>query len=133
MTWHGSLALKRGEFDASEHLPKSYLEKAERDSRSIDLMLSDSRWCTYFIRTAFHYDGEILERGLPRNDIFLQADSLKKARSKVHQFYNVPDGTEILLYAPTFRVDKSITNYIFIIVLNSFFNTSLFTLSVIII
>lgn len=113
MTWHGSMALKRVEFDASAHLSESYMRKAEKDSQNIDLMLSDSKWCTSFNKTAFHYDGEILEKGLPRNDVFLQPDSIKRTADKVRTFYQIADNVKILLYAPTFRVDKSIDNYIF--------------------
>lgn len=113
MTWHGSMALKRVEFDASSHLPASYMKKAEKDSQNIDLMLSDSKWCTLFNKTAFHYNGEILEKGLPRNDIFLQPDTIKQTADKVRKFYHINENVKILLYAPTFRVDKNIDNYIF--------------------
>lgn len=113
MTWHGSMALKRVEFDALDHLPESYMKKAENDSQNIDLMLSDSRWCTSFNKTAFHYYGEILEKGLPRNDVFMQPDEIRHAAKKVRDYYHINDNVKLLLYAPTFRVDKSINNYIF--------------------
>ena len=112
MTWHGSMALKCVEFDAADQLPISYLTKAEQDSKIIDLMLSDSKWCTSFIRKAFHYHGEILEKGLPRNDIFFQPNKINTVRDKVRQFYKIEDDKKVLLYAPTFRVDKSVDNYI---------------------
>lgn len=112
MTWHGSMALKRVEFDAEEHLPESYMRKAELDSKNIDLMLSDSSWCTNFIRNAFHYDGEILECGMPRNDLFFQLDKIKDCRRKVLRHYSISESKKILLYAPTFRFDKSLGNYI---------------------
>lgn len=113
MTWHGSMALKRVEFDAKEQLPSSYITKAVIDSKNIDLMLSDSEWCNSFMRSAFKYDGEILDKGLPRNDIFLQPEKIDRITGKVRDYYGIKDGEKILLYAPTFRVDKSINNYIF--------------------
>lgn len=112
MTWHGSMALKRVEFDAAEHLPAIYLKKAEQDSKNIDLMLSDSTWCTFFYRRAFHYNGAILEKGLPRNDIFFHFNKVYAIRNKVRQFFQITNNKKVLLYAPTFRVDKSLDNYI---------------------
>ena len=113
MTWHGSMALKRVEFDAKEQLPAIYIEKAIKDSRSIDLLLSDSTWCSSFMKSAFNYAGEILDKGLPRNDIFMQPESITLTRAKVRDFYGINTDEKLLLYAPTFRVDKSINNYIF--------------------
>lgn len=113
MTWHGSMALKRVEFDAEDKLPSSYTTQALKDSKNIDLMLSDSVWCTNFMRRAFKYDGEILDKGLPRNDIFLQPDQITLVRNKVRKYFSLKDEEKVLLYAPTFRADKSIDNYIF--------------------
>lgn len=113
MTWHGSMALKRVEFDVADHLPVSYMRKAEQDSKSIDLMLSDSVWCTNFTRKAFHYNGEILECGMPRNDLFFQPEKIKSCRRKVLQHYSISESKKVILYAPTFRFDKSLDNYIF--------------------
>lgn len=113
MTWHGSMALKRVEFDAKEQLPASYITKAVDDSKNIDLLLSDSEWCNSFMRRAFKYDGEILDNGLPRNDVFLQPDKIAWITEKVRGYYEIKNDEKILLYAPTFRVDKSINNYIF--------------------
>ena len=113
MTWHGSMALKRVEFDAKEQLPASYITKAVDDSKNIDLMLSDSEWCNDFMRRAFKYDGEILDKGLPRNDVFLQPTKIARIADKVRGYYGIKKDEKILLYAPTFRVDKSINNYIF--------------------
>ena len=112
MTWHGSMALKRVEFDAKESLPKTYLKSAERDSQNIDLMLSDSVWCSDFTRRAFHYKGEILERGLPRNDIFFSDEKMLKGRKRVLDYYKIQEDFTLILYAPTFRDDNSIDNYI---------------------
>ena len=113
MTWHGSMALKRVEFDSKEPLPSLYLRKALKDSKNIDLMLSDSEWCSSFMKSAFRYEGELLEFGLPRNDVFLRPEQLARVRAKVRTFYGTEDNELLLLYAPTFRADKGIDNYIF--------------------
>lgn len=112
MTWHGSMALKRVEFDASEQLPTNYLKNAEKDSQNIDLMLSDSAWCTNFTRKAFHYDGDILEQGLPRNDVFFSKEKLKRLKKKVFDYYGIKEEFMLILYAPTFRDDHGLNQYI---------------------
>ena len=45
-TWHGGLALKRIEKDAPEALPSHHIKAAKRDSRMVDLFLSNSSWLT---------------------------------------------------------------------------------------
>ena len=76
-------------------------------------MLSDSKWCTLFMRRAFKYEGEVLEYGLPRNDTLLQPDCVAQNRTKVCGVLGIEENEKLLLYAPTFRVDKCIDNYIF--------------------
>lgn len=100
-TWHGGLALKRIEKDAQEALPAHYIEAAKRDSRMVDLFLSNSSWLTEKYRQSFWYDGQIAEIGLPREDVFykVSADSVSRIKTQL----GVPEGKQILLYAPTFR------------------------------
>lgn len=112
MTWHGSMALKVIEKDALSTLETDYRKVAQEDSRRCDLMLSDSKWWTNLIRQSFWYDGEILECGVPRNDIFFDEGKKKIIVDKVHKFYNINKRTKIVLYAPTFRQNKSTKSYI---------------------
>lgn len=112
MTWHGSMALKRIEFDARTSMVPGYLENALLDSRIIDLMLSDSQWCTEFTRRAFLYQGDILEKGLPRNDIFFDNRKMSGAIKKVLNYYKIKENSKIILYAPTFRDDCGFDQYI---------------------
>ena len=101
-TWHSSLRLKMIEGDAS-NLPEAYVETAKQDSQKIDLLLSGCQFSTDIFRRAFWYDGEILESGTPRCDIFFQDP--KVIRSKVFQFFGIPEEKKLALYAPTFRKD----------------------------
>ena len=100
-TWHGGLALKRIEKDAQEALPSHYIKAAKRDSRMVDLFLSNSSWLTEKYRQSFWYNGQIAEIGLPREDVFykVSADSVSRIKTQL----GVPEGKQILLYAPTFR------------------------------
>ena len=108
MTWHGPIPLKKIEKDAEDKLPGMYIKNAKRDSKMCDLMLSNSRFYTDIIKSAFYYDGEILEKGMPRNDIFFEENTKKTLRNHLLGKLNVPEETTIILYAPTFRSnDKS--------------------------
>lgn len=112
MTWHGSMALKMIEKDAISTLDANYSKVAQEDSKRCDLMLSDSKWWTRLIRKSFWYDGEILEHGMPRNDVFFDEAKKKIIADKVHEFYNIDKKKKIILYAPTFRQNKSTKFYI---------------------
>ncbi len=106
-TWHGSFALKKIEKDVSDQLGAKYVKQAMLDSRMCDIMPSNSRLYSDLIRKSFWYDGEILEKCMPRNDIYynsaIQYDTNKKIREK----YGFSNDTLVILYAPTFRNDKS--------------------------
>lgn len=88
-TMHGGHGIKRIEHDAI--LPQSYMKVAVEDVKRTDLMISESSYLTKLYRTAFHYYGEVLEKGLPRNDVFFRPDE-QKAEDKRY-----------LIYTPTFR------------------------------
>lgn len=89
-TQHGGHGIKKVEFDAD--LPEDYLKAAKEDTDRTDLMLSDSTYWTNVYRTSYRYKGEILEKGLPRNDIFFKENKLDHI-----------DGKYYAIYTPTFR------------------------------
>ncbi len=98
-TWHGCGPLKKIEFDAPE-LPASYLELCEMNSKMEDLAISPTGFNTKQFRRAFHYQGEIMECGYPRNDIFWAADG---CTCKIKRLFGIREEENIVLYAPTFR------------------------------
>jgi len=100
-TMHGGHGIKKIEFDVEGCLDKAYIETAKEDTRRTDLMLSDSRYWTNIYHTAFRYTGEIIEKGLPRNDKFLSHTTRKDSNEKY------------LLYTPTFRVNRDVGVYCF--------------------
>lgn len=111
MTWHGGVALKKIEKDAEDQLGYSYLMKAMLDSRMCDLMISGCKAQTKLLQERFWYDGEILESGMPRNDIFFATEKHSEIRKRVCQAYGIPPQCRIVLYAPTFRHDRSLEPY----------------------
>ncbi|HEM3690248.1 TPA: CDP-glycerol glycerophosphotransferase family protein [Streptococcus suis] len=108
-TWHGGIAFKRVEADVADKLPDLYVKSAKQDSKMADLFISGSKWQTQSYRKSYWYDGEILEKGIPRSDIFYKSnDNLKNL---VYQHYQLKADTKLVLYAPTFRADESMSNY----------------------
>ena len=100
-TWHGSFGLKYIEKDAKDKLSASYLKKTIADSKNIDLLLSSSNWQTEEYKRAFWYDGDILEKGFPRNDLFFNITTTRVEQIK--KYLSIPLNKKICLYGPTFR------------------------------
>ena len=111
MLWHGGAALKKVERDAEEKLGYSYWRKAKRDSEVCDLMISGCRANTDLIKRSFWYSGEVLEAGIPRNDIFFDTEQHRQIRERLNSEYNIPDNHRIVMYAPTFRRSGTIEPY----------------------
>lgn len=103
-TWHGGIALKQIEKDIEDKLPNYYVREAIHDSEMADLFISASSWNTNNIRQAFWYDGEILESGLPRSDMFYEHYD----KNAIRKYYGLPANSKILVYAPTFRDDGNL-------------------------
>lgn len=95
-TWHGSLSLKKLDFDTPVS-SKTHLIRTELDSSLIDLRLSNSKVCTEMYRRAMHYTGEVMECGSPR------LDKMNCRFETVYRSLDIPNNAHILLYAPTWR------------------------------
>lgn len=111
MLWHAGVALKRIEADVENKLSYSYVQRAKADSRVCDLMISGCRMQTRLQRERFWYDGEVMEEGIPRNDIFFAESRKGELRQRIAKQYNIDPTWRIVLYAPTFRVDGSTEPY----------------------
>ncbi|OMD77134.1 MULTISPECIES: CDP-glycerol glycerophosphotransferase family protein [Paenibacillus] len=108
-TWHGGISLKKIERDVEDKLSNAYLHLSKHDSKMTNLLLSNSDFCTELYRTAFWYKGDILECGSPRCDILMH-NSLE-IEEKVKRHFNINSSSQILTYAPTFRVDSNTEIY----------------------
>lgn len=98
-TWHGGGPLKKIEFDA-EGLSDSYLDLCELNSEMEDIMVSPSKFNSQLYRRAFHYQGQVMECGYPRNDIFWTDNGCRK---KIERLYHIKPEEGIVLFAPTYR------------------------------
>ena len=95
-TWHGDRGFKRVG-DDNEKLPYKVL----RMENKCAMMIAGSEFGKRTYRTAFHFNGEVLMDGCPRNDILLRNDPAEAA--DVRRRLGVPDGVKLLMYAPTYR------------------------------
>lgn len=101
-TWHGY-----GPFKLAEGAVNKDAESRERYSRSnaaSDLFLTASRFYTQIYRDSFFYEGEVMECGAPRNDVFFTNNTIK---TSVYEKLQISPDKKILLYAPTFREDTT--------------------------
>ena len=93
-TWHGDRAFKKVGFDfEGQHL--RMLEE------HCTLGITGSDYGDRQFRSAFHYKGELMKVGYPRNDILIRNDPSEKAAVRAR--LKLDDHVRILLYAPTFR------------------------------
>lgn len=95
-TWHGGLGLKKVESDLKLTMIHKFVSFF--DSKSTDIMISNSSHLTEIYTNSFQYKGEIKELGYPVNDPLF---SLKKNKKSTVE----PRIT--ILYAPTFRGNEN--------------------------
>lgn len=111
-TWHGGGAYKTCGFMNPQNLDK--LRKRIRFKRlysRINLYVSSSRlFSEQTIKNSRLFEGEILECGMPRNDILVNQNR-PDIPAKVRQYFGLTDETKIVLYAPTFRSEKENDNF----------------------
>lgn len=105
-TWHGT-PLKRICLDVES--PQftngiAYHDRVRDDVAKWDALLSENSFSTPIFRSAFGFDGEILEFGYPRNDVLHSPDAAARAARIRHQL-GLPPGARTVLYAPTWRDD----------------------------
>lgn len=103
---HGQIGAKFVEAQAGDTLSKDYIEGSKWHSSVTDLTLSSSKLFTEEVRNYYWYpDGEIAEIGLPRNDVFF--NYTKDDIVGIKKSLNIKQNVKILIYAPTFRNEKS--------------------------
>lgn len=117
-TWHGT-PLKKMLHDIENIQGRSddYLERVSSAIKQWDYLISPSSYASDKFRSAFQYEGSILETGYPRNDI-LYSENKKEIASKIKNRLNLPGDKKVILYAPTFRDDQTSKNNKFLFNIN---------------
>lgn len=96
-TWHGDRAFKKVGYDN----PHQYTRFNRMLEEKCTIGVTGSDYGDMQFRSAFHYKGELMKVGYPRNDILLRDDPAEAAA--IRRRLNLPAGEKLLLYAPTFR------------------------------
>ncbi len=108
-TWHGGGAYKRigsDRNDIGDTEKQHVIDKMNR----ITLFLSSSKAFTdCVIRGSYKYGGEVLPVGLPRNDELINKNT--SGSGEVLKKLSIPDGSKIVMYAPTFRNSHDLSLY----------------------
>ncbi|KQY60435.1 hypothetical protein ASD11_13380 [Aeromicrobium sp. Root495] len=91
----------------SEPRIESFLERAS-DWRYV---VSPATYATPLLREAFGYDGEMLEVGYPRNDIFFSPEA-PALRADVRRRLGIAPDAKVVLYGPTYRDWLSSTEFV---------------------
>lgn len=113
-TWHGT-PLKKMLFDIEniQGRDEGYLNRVHAATKTWDYLISPSQYASTAFRSAFKYEGEILETGYPRNDLFYKEEAPVIAES-VSDKLKIPKGKKVILYAPTFRDNQTSKNNKFV-------------------
>jgi len=100
-TWHGTM-LKRLALDRPGRTPRMRFAVL-RQSMRWNALLAQNDHSAKIFRTAYAFRGPVWQLGYPRNDVL--ADS---ARAElVHERLGLPREARVVLYAPTWRDDRS--------------------------
>ena len=109
-TWHGTMGIKQESANASKAYENLGWTKWQKLSASCyDYIFTDSEFEKKKYETAFWGYGEILKLGIPRDKYFFNNNI--DFSKKIKEYYNIPQSNKILLYAPTWRVDKRCNVY----------------------
>ena len=95
-TWHGDRGFKRVG-DDNEKLDHKVLRMEDQCA----MMIAGSEFGRGTYRTAFHFEGEVLMDGCPRNDILIRNDPAEAAA--IRERLGIAPGVKLLMYAPTYR------------------------------
>jgi CDP-glycerol glycerophosphotransferase len=105
-TWHGT-PIKRMAHDVSEVHGRDlgYVNRATVAAAQWTLLVSPNSYATRAIRSAFQYEGGVIEVGYPRNDVLHRPDRDQLA-ARIRARLGIKPGQRVVLYAPTFRDDQ---------------------------
>lgn len=102
-TYHGTFMKTMG-FD-EPHFKNASNRIRNNFSRRIsrwDLVITPSKYMTSKVRSAYGYEGEIIESGYPRNDALISNNN-EEYITELKKKLGIPLDKKVVLYAPTFR------------------------------
>ncbi|WP_371632725.1 CDP-glycerol glycerophosphotransferase family protein [Streptomyces sp. NBC_01259] len=107
-TWHGTPLKRIGlELAGTVQSNAAYIGTLKQRARQWSFLVSPNTFSTPVLRRSFGFEGEVLECGYPRNDLFHAADRTKVAAA-VRERLGIPKDKRVVLYAPTWREDQQL-------------------------
>jgi CDP-glycerol glycerophosphotransferase len=100
-TWHGTM-LKRLALDRANRSFRTRIAVLRERARW-DAMLSQNAHSTRIFQSAYAFEGPIWEDGYPRSDVFAMPERIAEVKRRI----GVPDDARVVLYAPTWRDDRT--------------------------
>lgn len=111
-TWHGGGAYKTVGSSTAVQTPSEQFRQKIARKTNLTFLSSSKAFTDLTLKESFHHNGNILECGMPRNDILIHpADS--DLRKKVLDHFHLPADQKLLIYAPTYRENKTASDYAF--------------------
>ena len=109
-TWHGDFGPKYIEKEIEDTFSPGYIARSKVDSAATNAVLSGNVFFSTVLKDSFWLPEscQILEFGVPRNDLYFQGD---EKRDKLKSRFGFSADDKILLYAPTFRDDYDTSCY----------------------
>lgn len=106
---HGQPGCKCAERDAN--LPEAWIKNSKQHSALTDVFVSMGKYHTQVLKDTFWVPehAEIWETGFPRNDQYYRDTTQKQ--QELRKKLNIPEGTRVVLYAPTFRDNNTTEAY----------------------
>lgn len=108
-TFHGGITLKNEGKDKHSYTEKLELTEKEqlyhKDAEFVDYITCGCEDEEHVLKEFFYGNGEILRFGDARTDVLVNGSP--EIQAKVREHYKIPEGTKLIIYAPTFRSDMS--------------------------
>lgn len=108
-TWHGT-PLKKLVYDMETNVmsgtnAKKYLEEFSNEVKNWDYLVSANQYSTDHFKTAFRFEGDVLQVGYPRNEFLHNhtSEDVKRVRAE----FGIRDDEVVVLYTPTYRDNQS--------------------------
>ena len=102
-TWHGTPLKKLG-FDIECEGPEKHAFAAlYQESLNWDYMTVDNDYGEEKLTGAFRFEGKVIKKGYPINDIYFDEDRKKRVCERIERDYPVTKEKKVILYAPTWR------------------------------
>ena len=100
-TWHAGIGFKSIGLWRGDAFSKMAFLVSLNDSKMIDDIVIDSKYCEGMFRKGLLYEGSYIKAGQPRCDVLFgeRIDHRKRFRQK----YNLDNDCKIVMFAPTFR------------------------------